>query len=40
MITEKSNRLQVIVITNYDYPISDRFHTIFYHNMDLKIGIR
>ena len=22
MITEKSNRLQVIVITDYDYPIS------------------
>ena len=24
MITEKSNRLQVIMITDYDYPISDR----------------
>ena len=24
MITEKSNRLQVIVITDYDYPISGR----------------
>ena len=23
MITEKSNRLQVIMITDYDYPISD-----------------
>ena len=23
MITEKSNRLQVIVFTDYDYPISD-----------------
>ena len=23
MITEKSNQLQVIMITDYDYPISD-----------------
>ena len=23
MITKKSNRLQVIMITDYDYPISD-----------------
>ena len=24
MITEKSNRLQVIMITDYDYPMPDR----------------
>ena len=28
MITEKSNRLQVIMITDYDYPIS--VHFMFY----------
>ena len=26
MITEKSNQLQVIMITDYDYPISDGYH--------------
>ena len=29
MITEKSNRLQVIVITDYDYPISE-CHMAYY----------
>ena len=28
MITEKSNQLQVIMITDYDYPISDTVITI------------
>ena len=26
MITEKSNQLQVIMITDYDYPISAGYH--------------
>ena len=44
MITEKSNRLQVIVITDYDYPISAALcdcgiswsYSLAYFEMELK----
>ena len=37
MITEKSNRLQVIMITDYDYPISERQQMTKYLNIFLVL---
>ena len=41
MITEKSNRLQVIVITDYDYPNSGPHCLLLYNvlNLSVMLGI-
>ena len=36
MITEKSNRLQVIMITDYDYPNSD-MHSLSYRQIHTSV---